>query len=169
MTTDEQEQVDQSARPSGAISCASRLSPVLFSSPLQFIDDKPCPKFKNPPPSNYRLLFLNTTEWKEGLIGSLSAAVFGAVQPVYALTVGSNQNILYNILFTLFDFENCESLATLQFCNYGWKANHKNQNKDAQENFHLRSSLVWWRTELKWSPLFKIEQWSFPGQISYSK
>lgn len=88
LTIDEQEQVDQSARSSAAISSASRLSPGLFSSPLQIVDDKPCPKLNNPPPSIYRLLSMNSPEWKEGLIGSLSAAVFGAVQPVYALTVG---------------------------------------------------------------------------------
>lgn len=88
LTIDEQEQVDQSARSSAAISSASRLSPGLFPSPLQIFDDKPCPKLNNPPPSIYRLLSMNSPEWKEGLIGSLSAAVFGAVQPVYALTVG---------------------------------------------------------------------------------
>ncbi|MCL7051011.1 hypothetical protein MKW94_025600 [Papaver nudicaule] len=31
---------------------------------------------------------MNSPEWKQGLIGSLSAVVFGAVQPVYAITIG---------------------------------------------------------------------------------
>jgi ATP-binding cassette subfamily B (MDR/TAP) protein 1 len=42
----------------------------------------------HPTPSFFRLLSLNTPEWKQALIGSLSAIAFGAVQPVYALTIG---------------------------------------------------------------------------------
>ncbi|CAN6441284.1 unnamed protein product [Victoria cruziana] len=42
-----------------------------------------------PPPTFARLLKLSYPEWKQGLVASLSAIVSGAVQPVYALTVGS--------------------------------------------------------------------------------
>ncbi|CAI0628623.1 unnamed protein product, partial [Linum tenue] len=39
-------------------------------------------------PSFSRLLCLNLPEWKQALMGSLSAVAFGGVQPFYALTVG---------------------------------------------------------------------------------
>lgn len=69
-------------RPSTAIS-----SPATFpSSPFPCID-APQP-VTYPPPSFSRLLSLNAPEWRQGLIGSLSAAAFGSVQPIYALTVG---------------------------------------------------------------------------------
>lgn len=42
----------------------------------------------HPPPSFHRLLSLNSPEWKQALLGSFSALVFGSVQPVYALTIG---------------------------------------------------------------------------------
>lgn len=86
-TIDDQEQVDQSARSSATRSSASMLSPALFTSPLQ-LHNEPHSKSNYPPPSFSRLLSLNSPEWKEGLIGSLSAAIFGAVQPVYAFTIG---------------------------------------------------------------------------------
>lgn len=50
------------------------------SSPLQ-LPSNPAPSFK-------RLLSLNVPEWKHAAAGGLSAATFGAVQPVYALTIG---------------------------------------------------------------------------------
>lgn len=68
-------------RPSTAVS-----SPAVFASPLWV--DVPKPTVSHPPPSFFRLLYLNSPEWKQGLIGSLSATAFGAVQPVYALTIG---------------------------------------------------------------------------------
>eukprot|EP00257_Ricinus_communis_P014094 XP_015571690.2 putative ABC transporter B family member 8 [Ricinus communis] len=63
-----------------------RSSPAIFASPLPVVDiPKPvC----HPPPSFSRLLSLNSPEWKQGLMGSLSAIAFGAVQPFYALTIG---------------------------------------------------------------------------------
>ncbi|KAI3945296.1 hypothetical protein MKX01_035057 [Papaver californicum] len=66
----------------------TRSSPAssCFASPLAF-DSTPITPFY-PPPSFRRLLSLNSPEWKQGLIGSISAVVFGAVQPVYALTIG---------------------------------------------------------------------------------
>ncbi|XP_041007251.1 putative ABC transporter B family member 8 [Juglans microcarpa x Juglans regia] len=88
---DDQEQSSEVRVSSVARSSASRLStarssPSLFpKSPLS-VDDPP--PISHPPPSFFRLLSLNAPEWKHGLIGSLSAIAFGAVQPVYALTIG---------------------------------------------------------------------------------
>lgn len=63
-----------------------RSTPANFATPLSYIES-PKP-LSHPSPSFSRLLSLNSPEWKQGLIGSLSAAFFGAIQPVYALTVG---------------------------------------------------------------------------------
>ncbi|XP_061366417.1 putative ABC transporter B family member 8 [Gastrolobium bilobum] len=69
-------------RPSTAMS-----SPAIFpNSPLPD-DTNPSP-MSHPPPSFPRLLSLNAPEWKQGLIGTLSAIAFGSVQPLYALTIG---------------------------------------------------------------------------------
>ncbi|KAI3870255.1 hypothetical protein MKX03_000047, partial [Papaver bracteatum] len=62
-------------------------SSSCFASPLSFDNTSITPSY--PPPSFRRLLSMNSTEWKQGLVGSLSAVVFGAVQPVYALTIGA--------------------------------------------------------------------------------
>ncbi|GKV06704.1 hypothetical protein SLEP1_g18558 [Rubroshorea leprosula] len=63
-----------------------RSTPANFVTPLHDIESpKPV---SHPPPSFTRLLSLNSPEWKQGLIGSFSAIVFGAVQPLYALTIG---------------------------------------------------------------------------------
>ncbi|CAI0628621.1 unnamed protein product [Linum tenue] len=62
-------------------------SPAFFASPLPAIDS-PKPVLSHPPPSFSRLLCLNLPEWKQALMGSLSAVAFGGVQPFYALTVG---------------------------------------------------------------------------------
>ncbi|KAG5107885.1 hypothetical protein AAZX31_16G072600 [Glycine max] len=66
----------------------ARSSPAIFpKSPL--LDDQATPsQVSHPPPSFKRLLSLNAPEWKQGLIGTLSAIAFGSVQPLYALTIG---------------------------------------------------------------------------------
>ncbi|XWS17332.1 hypothetical protein CRYUN_Cryun33cG0058300 [Craigia yunnanensis] len=69
----------------GRLSTA-KSSPAFFATPLPNIES-PKP-LSHPPPSFFRLLSLNSPEWKHGLIGSVSAIAFGAVQPVYALTIG---------------------------------------------------------------------------------
>ncbi|KAM0942671.1 putative ABC-type xenobiotic transporter [Dioscorea sansibarensis] len=46
------------------------------------------PKMKPPAPSFWRLLLLNTPEWKQAIIGSISGTFFGAVQPIYAYVLG---------------------------------------------------------------------------------
>lgn len=73
-------------RSSGGRLSASRSSPAVFASPVRAIDN-PQP-VTHPPPSFFRLLSLNAPEWKQGLIGSLSAVAFGSIQPTYALTIG---------------------------------------------------------------------------------
>ncbi|KAM7509591.1 hypothetical protein LguiA_020044 [Lonicera macranthoides] len=89
-TIDDQEHVEPGVISSVARSSASRIStgkssPAVFASPSPMGDPK---LVTYPPPSFSRLLALNSPEWKQGLIGSLSAIAFGAVQPVYALTIG---------------------------------------------------------------------------------
>ncbi|KAK6941459.1 ABC transporter-like, ATP-binding domain [Dillenia turbinata] len=72
------------ARSSASRLSTARSSPAIFASPLPYDEPKPV----SYPPSFARLLSLNSPEWKQGLIGSISAAVFGSVQPVYAITIG---------------------------------------------------------------------------------
>ncbi|KAL9224544.1 hypothetical protein vseg_000568 [Gypsophila vaccaria] len=66
----------------------ARSSPSVFGTPLPDFE-KPHSTVSHPPPSFSRLLSLNSPEWKQGLFGSLSAVAFGAIQPTYALTIGS--------------------------------------------------------------------------------
>ncbi|KAL9154242.1 hypothetical protein ABFS82_10G102500 [Erythranthe guttata] len=71
-------------------SVSRRSSPASFASPLSIINNNNNNNNNNnyPPPSMYRLLSLNSPEWKQAVIGSLSAVIFGTVQPLYALTIG---------------------------------------------------------------------------------
>ncbi|KMT03197.1 hypothetical protein BVRB_8g197460 [Beta vulgaris subsp. vulgaris] len=89
--------MDQSCEPSvtssvprsaGKLSTA-RSSPAVFTTPLPDLEDVESSKNSHIPPSFSRLLLLNLPEWKQSLIGSFSAIAFGAVQPTYALTIGS--------------------------------------------------------------------------------
>ncbi|KAJ6435450.1 hypothetical protein OIU84_000602 [Salix udensis] len=87
---DEQEQNPEtrisSVTSSAGWQSTGKSSPAVFASPLPVNDSqKPV---QIPPPSFFRLLSLNAPEWKQALMGSISAITFGAVQPVYALTVG---------------------------------------------------------------------------------
>lgn len=65
---------------------STKSSPGIFASPLAVLDSPQL--VSHPPPSFYRLLSYSGPEWKQSLIGSLSAMAFGAVQPVYAITIG---------------------------------------------------------------------------------
>ncbi|KAK9947837.1 hypothetical protein M0R45_003438 [Rubus argutus] len=71
----------------GRLSTA-RSSPAMFAKSPLAIETPAQSVVSHPPTSFYRLLSLNSPEWKQGLIGSLSAIAFGSVQPIYALTVG---------------------------------------------------------------------------------
>lgn len=48
-----------------------------------------------PVPSFRRLLALNMPEWKQAILGCLSAALFGAVQPLYAFAMGSMISVYF--------------------------------------------------------------------------
>jgi len=52
-------------------------------------------KPKLPVPSFRRLLMLNAPEWKQALMGSFSAIVFGGIQPVYSYAMGSMISIYF--------------------------------------------------------------------------
>ncbi|CAD6343859.1 unnamed protein product [Miscanthus lutarioriparius] len=41
-----------------------------------------------PAPSFSRLLAMNAPEWRQAVLGSLSALVYGSLQPIYAITIG---------------------------------------------------------------------------------
>jgi ATP-binding cassette, subfamily B (MDR/TAP), member 1 len=52
---------------------------------LKESDDSAVP----PPASSFsRLLAMNAPEWRQALVGSLSAVVYGSLQPIYAITIG---------------------------------------------------------------------------------
>ncbi|KAI4376581.1 hypothetical protein MLD38_014327 [Melastoma candidum] len=73
------------ARSSAGRFSASRSSPAFLLSPLPTVRTvQPASR----PPSFSRLLKCSGPEWKQFLIGTISAAIFGAVQPTYALTIG---------------------------------------------------------------------------------
>ncbi|KAG9449100.1 hypothetical protein H6P81_009065 [Aristolochia fimbriata] len=74
------------ARTSTGRASAPRSSPASFTGAVA--ETSLDPPASRPPPSFSRLLALNAPEWKQALVGSLSAVLFGAVQPVYALTIG---------------------------------------------------------------------------------
>ncbi|KAK7842048.1 putative abc transporter b family member 8 [Quercus suber] len=89
---DDQEQsselrVSSVARSSAGRPSTARSSPAFFPKSPIITADSPAPG-SHPRPTFFRLLSLNAPEWKQGLVGSLSAIAFGAVQPVYALTIG---------------------------------------------------------------------------------
>lgn len=48
-----------------------------------------------PVPSFRRLLALNLPEWKQAILGCVSAALFGAVQPLYAFAMGSMISVYF--------------------------------------------------------------------------
>ncbi|KAL6006077.1 hypothetical protein ACLOJK_040122 [Asimina triloba] len=87
---DDQEPTAETHSTSIARSSASRLS-FAKSSPASFVstfaDEDPNPVL-HPPPSFRRLLSLNAPEWKQAVMGSLSAVVFGSIQPIYASAIG---------------------------------------------------------------------------------
>lgn len=58
-------------------------------------NDNIAEKPKPPIPSFRRLLMLNAPEWKQALMGSFSAIVFGGIQPAYAYAMGSMISIYF--------------------------------------------------------------------------
>ncbi|KAJ3679074.1 hypothetical protein LUZ60_017085 [Juncus effusus] len=58
-------------------------------------DDDEIEKMAVPVPSFKRLLMLNAPEWKQALLGGLSAVVFGGIQPAYAYAMGSMVSVYF--------------------------------------------------------------------------
>uniref|UniRef100_A0A803MJG3 Uncharacterized protein n=1 Tax=Chenopodium quinoa TaxID=63459 RepID=A0A803MJG3_CHEQI len=75
---------------SRTLSLGSRSSSVKSVHDLaNELDTKPKGDEVLPVPSFGRLLSLNLPEWKQAILGCLGAILFGAVQPLYAFTMGS--------------------------------------------------------------------------------
>ncbi|KAJ3695068.1 hypothetical protein LUZ60_000445 [Juncus effusus] len=88
--------IDQEQDPfypgSTARSSASRLS-MTKASPFNltpFHNKENPTETENPvpAPSFSRLLAMNSPEWKQAFIGTISAVVYGSLQPIYAITIG---------------------------------------------------------------------------------
>ncbi|KAJ4747981.1 ABC transporter family protein [Rhynchospora pubera] len=58
-------------------------------------DDDEIEKPAVPVPSFKRLLMLNAPEWKQAVLGGLSAVVFGGIQPLYAYAMGSMISVYF--------------------------------------------------------------------------
>ncbi|CAH1437669.1 unnamed protein product [Lactuca virosa] len=56
---------------------------------LQGDEGSPVPSFK-------RLLVMNIPEWKQALLGSVSAILFGSIQPLYAFAMGSIVSVYFS-------------------------------------------------------------------------
>ncbi|XP_023549973.1 ABC transporter B family member 15-like [Cucurbita pepo subsp. pepo] len=81
---------------------SSRLSFLSPSSSVNSVGSNPVHettvienKEKLPKPSFRRLLALNLPEWKQAIMGCISAMLFGAVQPVYAFLMGSVVSVYF--------------------------------------------------------------------------
>ncbi|KAI4983541.1 hypothetical protein ZWY2020_025407 [Hordeum vulgare] len=74
-------------------SAASRSSSARSLGDAGDADNSEEPKL--PLPSFRRLLMLNAPEWRQALMGSLSAIVFGGIQPAYAYAMGSMISVYF--------------------------------------------------------------------------
>ncbi|CAO2197791.1 unnamed protein product [Urochloa humidicola] len=81
----EQFRASSVARTSTSRHSVSRASPMpLTPAVFKEISSDVSP----PAPSFSRLLAMNAPEWRQAVIGSLSALVYGSLQPIYAITIG---------------------------------------------------------------------------------
>nr|CAB3478165.1 unnamed protein product [Digitaria exilis] len=81
----EQFRASSVARTSTSRHSVSRASPMpLTPAVFKEIDSDVSP----PAPSFSRLLAMNAPEWRQAVVGSLSALVYGSLQPIYAITIG---------------------------------------------------------------------------------
>lgn len=95
--SDDQESGYDSDLPSSATRSSGSRHSLPKSSPVSVvseISDEIIPT-GSLPPSFSRLLAMNGPEWKQGLVGSLSAVVFGAVHPIYAFSIGGMISAFY--------------------------------------------------------------------------
>lgn len=72
---------------SAARSSASRIS-MTRASPFNLTPAQETPTSPKLAPSFSRLLAMNAPEWKQALVGSFSAIIYGSLQPTYAFTIG---------------------------------------------------------------------------------
>ncbi|CAM8986311.1 unnamed protein product [Rhodiola kirilowii] len=77
-------------------------SPILHSLKSSSSDQhqpiskvKYSPQKKLPTPSFWRLVALNSPEWKQGVVGCISAFLFGAIQPTYAVMMASMVSVYF--------------------------------------------------------------------------
>lgn len=75
-------------RPSSMYSRTASTLSLPQTSPYSIISDHNNPVIANTTPSFFRLLSLNSPEWKQALSGIISALLFGSIQPIYAFTIG---------------------------------------------------------------------------------
>ncbi|KAM0868761.1 hypothetical protein ACQ4PT_041103 [Festuca glaucescens] len=81
---------------SSSHSMSRRLSAASRSSSARSLGDAGnSEEPKLPLPSFRRLLMLNAPEWRQALMGSLSAIVFGGIQPAYAYALGSMISVYF--------------------------------------------------------------------------
>ncbi|CAL9779206.1 unnamed protein product [Musa acuminata subsp. burmannicoides] len=88
-------QFGSSGSMSRRFSAASRSSSARSTGTPATDDDGDPEQPKLPVPSFRRLLMLNAPEWKQALLGSLSATVFGAIQPLYSYALGSMISVFF--------------------------------------------------------------------------
>ncbi|KAK6928250.1 ABC transporter-like, ATP-binding domain [Dillenia turbinata] len=91
---------DSNNTSSPRLSLASRTSSANSFAPsrLSFAGDQTAMKASNQDhltPSFRRLLALNLPEWRQATLGSFAAVLFGAVQPVYAFSMGSMISVYF--------------------------------------------------------------------------
>ncbi|XP_004954680.4 putative multidrug resistance protein [Setaria italica] len=75
-------------------SAVSKSMSTLYMSDAE--DARSTEKPKLPVPSFRRLLMLNAPEWKHAVMGTISASVFGGIQPVYSYAMGSMVSIYFS-------------------------------------------------------------------------
>ncbi|KAJ1285188.1 hypothetical protein BS78_03G261100 [Paspalum vaginatum] len=81
----EQFRASSVARTSTSRHSMSRASPMPLTPAVFKENDSHVPP---PAPSFSRLLAMNAPEWRQAVIGSLAALVYGSLQPIYAITIG---------------------------------------------------------------------------------
>ncbi|OMO96716.1 hypothetical protein CCACVL1_04805 [Corchorus capsularis] len=84
-----------SSRRLSLVSRSSSANSITQNPPVSLPRESAVEDQKLPVPSFRRLLALNLPEWKQAVLGCLSAILFGAVQPVYAFSLGSMVSVYF--------------------------------------------------------------------------